>query len=221
MSDATSKDVTANQFPGGQFAKAVDELRATAKWLLTIFAAIGGVLTGGIQLSSIGELDDIRRLLIALGAAVSALAAVGGILWHIVPVLTSGHVTLTSLIAEETATPGSEHLKFARDAGLLGNYTSVAALNRAYYDPAITQEHADALHAGIIIPLLAGVYYHKMRELFTSAVRWAFILGIVTAVAVTVFAWAANPSGSSPEVSSIRVPMPVAIALSIALSNEG
>ena len=55
----------------------VERYRDVAKWLITVFAAVGGVLVAGSQLTSLGNLDldeDRGRLLVALAGLALALA---------------------------------------------------------------------------------------------------------------------------------------------------
>lgn len=56
MSDGASPGAgeTGKEAPRDQFSEGVDRLRETAKWIVTVFAAVGATLVAGTQLSSIG-----------------------------------------------------------------------------------------------------------------------------------------------------------------------
>ena len=85
MADA---DATAGARATVQFAAAADRVRDTARWLIVSFAAVGGILVAGSQLSSLGTLGptDLRFWLalagavVALTAVVAAVAAVSAVL---------------------------------------------------------------------------------------------------------------------------------------------
>lgn len=77
---------------------AVDTIRATARWLIGAFAAIGGVLVAGTQLSAVGSLSvSSPRLWIAAGGFALALLGVGGVINAAVAVLTPTHTNLAML----------------------------------------------------------------------------------------------------------------------------
>src|SRR6266545_5001948 len=92
-------------------ASATTTLSDTAKWLITIFAGVAGVLVAGSQLSSLGKLDIGLRL---LGALVGLVLGIGGAAYaviHAVPVLTSARVSL----AELAVTSDAAEQQFLRD----------------------------------------------------------------------------------------------------------
>jgi hypothetical protein len=127
MSDKTAPD---------QFTSAVDRLRETVKWLVTIFAAIGAVLTAGLQFSNIGKLEappffeelEEYRLIIAILAAAIALLSIVTIIWFALRVLVNEPVSLPALARQEANGQQGPHLAFAKEAGLLAKYRTLTEL---------------------------------------------------------------------------------------------
>ena len=39
------------------YSEAIEHLRSTSKWILSVFAAVAGVLVAGLQLSSLGKVE--------------------------------------------------------------------------------------------------------------------------------------------------------------------
>jgi hypothetical protein len=82
----------------GRYAKGTEGLRATAKWLLAVLAAVGTVLLAGLQLTKLGELHgQWLRLAIALAASAAALSAVGYMIAATSRIFTDPWVTLDNL----------------------------------------------------------------------------------------------------------------------------
>lgn len=98
---ALDHPTTPDGVPGGQrpdppqalglqheYTSAADRLRETTKWMITAFALVGTLFAAGSQLSDLGAVDDVRRVLVAFGAAAAVLA---GILFAIVAATTIFH----------------------------------------------------------------------------------------------------------------------------------
>jgi hypothetical protein len=102
------------------YAAAVDRMRETAKWIITIFGGLGALLIAGTQLSNVGKLKvnnavqaiwkgietgrleansvpDVVRLCAALLGGLVALAAIARIIWAATNVMITGEVTLAQL----------------------------------------------------------------------------------------------------------------------------
>jgi hypothetical protein len=80
-----------------------------AKWLLTSFAAVGALLLGSIQLSSIGKLTgetSVWRIAAAIVGIVLGALGVGIAIWWTSNVLAP--MLTPSLVAHETPFPLSE-----------------------------------------------------------------------------------------------------------------
>jgi len=70
--------------------KANEALRATAKWILTSFAAVGALLVGTLQLSSVGKLTGdvpVERAAAAVGGVALAALGIGIAIWFTSTVL--------------------------------------------------------------------------------------------------------------------------------------
>lgn len=80
-----------------QFDKAGNRIRDTAKWLVTIFAAVGALLIAGTQFSSIGSLEWGTRLQIAIAAGLVAVVATALVIWLLLDVMQLSTVTIGDL----------------------------------------------------------------------------------------------------------------------------
>jgi hypothetical protein len=217
----------AQNSPPDDFSSAIDHLRSTAKWVLVVFALVGGALTAGVQLSSLGRLEGWSdpRFRIALAAVAVALSAAGIAVWSSVLVLAIGHTSWESLLRDEQRggrkrwwkrlhkdeqAQESEDLRAVKDQdpGLLGSsYRTFGALQGAFegiernyksggegpkQDKEKLKRDLDNLSLRKY-EILRFVRYDRVRRQFRRSVRYMFAAGMVAAVAITVFAWAANP----------------------------
>lgn len=104
--------------------QSVDNMRATAKWIITILAAMATAVLAGTQLTSFGNLrapDPLEdaRLGIAWLAGTVALSAIGCIIWQATKVLTVGNATLSDLAAHEDDQPPHENVVYVKKIGVL------------------------------------------------------------------------------------------------------
>lgn len=85
---------------GSRYAAATQALRATTRWILTAFAATGGLLVTGLQLKQLGGLDwhsEPARFAVACGFV---LVGVGGVIYIVIlasAIFMDEWVTLTQL----------------------------------------------------------------------------------------------------------------------------
>lgn len=80
---------------------ASDRIRETAKWLVLALAALGGVLTAGMQLSSLGSLPPSSpRWTAAVWGGIAAVAGAGLILGLAVWVATTPLTTFATVVAK-------------------------------------------------------------------------------------------------------------------------
>ncbi|MCW2651665.1 MAG: hypothetical protein JWR32_2641 [Mycobacterium sp.] len=82
---------------GAVYTAAADRIRASAKWLVATFGAVGAVVFAGIALSDLGQVSDGRLFVVAVGCAV--LAALG-VIYAIVAagnIVTQSYVTLSTI----------------------------------------------------------------------------------------------------------------------------
>lgn len=74
-------------------------MRATAKWTVAAFGAVGAALLGAVPPAAFGKLDTIGAVLVAGCGLLLALAGVGWAIWHTAEALTPP-VTVLSTIDE-------------------------------------------------------------------------------------------------------------------------
>lgn len=76
---------------------AVTDMRATARWTVVAFAAVGGVMLGGLPLAGIGEVHDDGDLALASAGLTLAVLGVAWAIWHTAEALTPRLTTLRVL----------------------------------------------------------------------------------------------------------------------------
>jgi hypothetical protein len=112
--------------------KAADRIRETSKWLIATFAAVGGALIAGSQLSSIGSLAPANWMRFAIAAA-GVLIAILGVAWAIaaaVRVSVAGSVNLAGLAALPQG--DAVRTRLEEDEALMAGYRSLGALATDY-----------------------------------------------------------------------------------------
>jgi hypothetical protein len=211
---------------------ATSTISDTAKWLITIFAGVAGVLVAGSQLSSLGKLDLGPRLLAALAGLALGIAGAAYAVMNTVPVLTSARVRL----AELAVTQDKDEQRFLQDnAELLLGLANDARELKQRYDIALsaraqafTRLYANPTDADLntqakvsdaqasnysqaVGGLLTAARYDRVRRKFEAAQREMLWGGLFAAAGIALFAWAANPP-EPPAESSAAVPnSPVAV----------
>jgi hypothetical protein len=154
---ASSVDTDEAQEPELDVGRRVDaqgnQIREAAKWLIGSFAAVGGALIAGSQLSSIGKLPvcapsstDCARLWIAGGGAVVALLGVMWAVWTGVALLAPSRLQVSDLkLKWKRKEPIYEY--FNANPGQLQGFRNLE-------DPEATQTAAskryDDLHARVL-----------------------------------------------------------------------
>ncbi len=204
------------------YLAAVAEMQATAKWIVGIFGLVGGALAAGTQLSGIGELGaSDRRLWVAVGAGAVALFLVGVVIWSAARVLTGGHVTRDVLLGIGGGAQGlrgrrgwsKAEVRRVMDPSVLDGHSSIEEL-LGLYDEAVAKRrefdrleertdadvareaevNGDVAYLGRVIGnITSAVRWVLVERLFERAVRVMFGAGFLAALAMGVFAWAANP----------------------------
>ena len=216
---------------------ASERIRETAKWLTVSLAALGGVLVAGSQLSDIGALElwGDRFWTAVIGAAIAAVGS--GII--LVATINTAAAPMVSLKELVTDTPkGAEDV--VTDETLLDGRSSVQQLKEEYVGALEDREEAYAVHLsdpsnqanravftaanaravalnGTVRSIVAVCAYRELARLWKVA-RVAIVAGgVLGALGVGVFAWAANPpdevvaSGAKPAV--LTDPEPALITL--------
>jgi hypothetical protein len=182
------------------YSKAIEHMRSTAKWILSVFAAVAGVLVAGLQLSNLGKVETFHLAVSAL-AFLTALIAIMRIIWKTVRVLGTGTVTEKSLVdfaAQQTDIPLNDPL-------LLGGYKTVVEFINKYKELGFDYEKAQKENDPTAVERLKGAVaelnYHRtylllvakyamVLQSFNQAIRGLFFYAVVAAIAIGVFAWA-------------------------------
>ncbi len=197
----------------------IDRLRDTAKWLIGAYAAVGTVLVAGLQLTSLGKVEDHTRLWAGVLTAFAALVAVIVGIWKIAGVLAPVTVQQSDLApgskadqmvratpsllkgqAPDLATLQAEYSEALRD------YQSQRAAARA--DPT-KKPDAEATYRQLmaIHDPLDGMrriaLFEKVQKKFDDAKRVLGGAALLTVACVIAFGWAANPSEPSEETAEI------------------
>lgn len=187
-------------------AAGAERVREAAKWLIGIFAAIGGVLVAGMQLSSLGALEGERlRLGLALGSAFVALFGIALSIWFLLNVMMPSAATLVEDgdfdVRHREAFRGYansrtglrsryiEALEDRRDK-LRGNWAVPPTMSDLEASNAnrLVQDIGSAVNATVAMQA-----YENLEGRMTNK-RGAIIGGgAIAAAAIVLFAWAANP----------------------------
>lgn len=176
--------------PGGVQA-AIDRYRDLAKYLVGIFAAIGGLLIAGTQLSSLGELtweDHGARLVVAVVALVAGMGAVILIVRRAVSILRPVEMALADVIDDPARRDEAN-----RRPSLLGGADDVAALPVLAGSSLLDDAEREGWRA-VVSDVVDDAAYREAERRFNAAWKSMLRYAIVGAAAIAVFAWAANPT---------------------------
>jgi len=180
---------------------AVERYRDVAKWLITVFAALGGVLVAGSQLTAIGSLDleeDRWRLLIALAGLALALAMAVVIVSSALRVLEPLPLFLKDVVGDPEL---AEELD-RRPERLPFGSTSVADLDdklgTALGSPALSEPEKDGWREEAR-RFIGQARVVKVRSRFRRAWRRMAWAGPLATIGIVAFAYAANPPESPPD----------------------
>jgi hypothetical protein len=194
-------------------------IRSAARWLVGALGAIGAVLIAGSQLSSIGSLPGSSyRLWLAVAGLAIGLGAVLYAIWRVVELLLPERAMLAELaedwersgVQPGARLTGRQRRKYpwidslARNPESFGGtYKSVPELKAAYDKAEPADEDLPEL-VTIIDEITELAQYEKQKDRF-NRLRWHIAAAmVVSAVGITVFAWAANPSDDAPPVAVLR-----------------
>jgi hypothetical protein len=76
---------------------AVDDMRATAKWIIGTAAAVGAALLGGAPLAAVGKIHGLGSAVEAFAGLALGLTGVGWAIWHTTDALIPPATTLAAL----------------------------------------------------------------------------------------------------------------------------
>lgn len=205
----------------------IDRLRETAKWLIGAYAAVGAAIIAGLQLTSLGKVEDPTRFWVgAIAAAVALIAVVAGI---------SKIATVLAPVKIEAADlgPGSdaEKMVHATPTLLKGQAATLADL-QSQYETALSEfqdkratargalddpaerttaegaaEQARSRMMALFDPLDGMrklVLFERVQQRYDDAKRALGVAAVVIIVGVITFAWAANPSEESQAEAKAR-----------------
>lgn len=110
-----------------ELAAASDRIRETAKWLVATFGAVAGALIVGLQLSDIGDLKGVDRVVASI-AAFGALVAVILIVALATLVLARGRVPLGELSSQGSRRYKRLRAALNRNRSLYAGFESVSLL---------------------------------------------------------------------------------------------
>jgi hypothetical protein len=224
--------------PAASYARAADNIRAAARWLLTAMTAAGGALVAGLQLTGLGSLgaEDWPRLLVACAALAAGLGAIGYMLFQTSLMLTDEWITLAQLDLEmiDRQLAGSrrrrdrrrlERVKTIR--GELESYQdefygsvagSISDLYRRLIDanrqaresPSPEHARAAAELREVVDTVAQAANYAYARSAFAALRQHLTVAGAVFVTGIVIFAYAANPV--APTARTTRPPLPAAHA---------
>lgn len=201
----------------GPWTSAIDQMRVSARWILSSFAAVGAVLVAGSQLSDIGALDG-SRLWLSLASAFAALLGIGLAIAGMSAVLTPRATTLSDLREMERDRSSAFARHLAESPELLQEQAdSVAQLHERYMAARVARQQArqaldavpddptrartyrqadewvqDLRHVGMQLRPIGGFY--RVRAAFLRGRGLAFAGAALVAVGMLAFAYAAHPA---------------------------
>lgn len=196
--------------PGGIQA-AIDRYRDLAKYLITIFAAVGGVLVAGTQLASIGELsfdDEPDRVVAVIGGLVLAIGSIAAVVALALRVLRPVEMTFDEVCADPKLRAELEARPW-----LLGGARSLGEVRENIDTTALTDADRETW-LGVSDAVVAYAAYLRARAAF-EATWWPLLgAGVVGVIGITAFTWGANPPEHAAN-GPVVEPTPVAVRISL------
>jgi hypothetical protein len=205
------------------YRTAIDELRSTARWLITTFAAVAGVLLAGVQLTGIGELegDELTGALICAAVAIVGVAlAIHGA----ARVLTTRSATPGALLTSKEAK--KLHEAVAEDPFLLrGQAADLAQLIDRYRASMTTAVPANAGYtkeavARTVMSLTRTAVYLRVRQVFGQSLAWIFVGALLTAAGAVGFAYFSNPPDEEKKKSAPTLAAPSRVDVRLTAAGE-
>lgn len=195
--------------PGGVQA-AIDRYRDLAKYLITIFAAVGGLLVAGTQLTSIGSLqwpeNEDRILVGGIGFAVAVLAAIV-IVWKALDVLQPVEMSLDEV--RERVRAGTIKVPVQ----LLRPYHSVDELALVVETAELGSPTRESL-LDQIGEVVDKASYDEIARRFKAARGWMIGGALVGTLAIVALVWGANPPEGETADPVVR-PLPTEVVVSL------
>lgn len=177
--------------PASAAQTAVTDMRATARWIIAAFAAVGSVMLGGLPLAAIGKVRGGADLALATGGLALAVVGVAWAIWHTAEALTPRLTTLRvltdptprearalrELTAETLATPRSFYGPFGTTPSALDEacrlHTTVASrLEELLVHETDERRRAEAAHQLTTARTNAAQALRRRRDLLELAHAW-------------------------------------------------
>lgn len=228
--ESTRPEAESPPDPAAEVAAVNKQLRETAKWILTSFAAVAAILVGGLQLSSIGKLTaetPDARVWAALGgiatAALGVAIAVGFMSRVLEPALNSLSTVADDVHAADQALAEPMGMTFNDLKGKID--TLDADVKRAKAKGTSSPEYRAALEARnkwepTRQDALVLIGAERLRSRYETA-RKAIVAAVILVVAgVVAFAWGANPPDDEKEAEPVTL-AEVPVLLNVRLSDTG
>jgi hypothetical protein len=198
--------------PGGVQA-AIDRFRDLAKYLITIFAAVGGLLVAGTQLTSIGSLqwpENEGRIVVGGLGFFFALLAAAVIVVKALNVLQPIETSFDRV--REKVGRGEVMVSLQ----LLRPYDSVEQLAFVIESAEAAEPGSPAYESllGQAAEIVDKVAYDEVAARFKVARNWMIGGALAGTVAIVTLVWAANPPKSETAEPVIR-PVPVEVTVSL------
>ena len=194
---------------------AIERYRDLAKYLVTIFAAIGGLLVAGTQLSSIGALtweQNCDRIVAGGVGFIIGIGSVVWIIWSVLSVLGPVEVTLDEIVENDDMSAAINERQ-----ELLGPFSSVAELRDVLLGDLLSGEQRVELK-GVAESIVDHAGFDRVKALFEAARIKMLVGAVLGTIGIVAFAWAANPPKSETADPIVR-PLPVEVSLR--LTAEG
>jgi hypothetical protein len=199
--------------PGGVQA-AIDRYRDLAKYLVTIFAAIGGLLVAGTQLSSIGSLqwpENLDRVLTGgIGFVVAVLAA-AVIIWKALNVLRPVEMSFDQVVGKVREGTVKVPVELLRPYDTVGQLALV--IKAAEVGSPTREAHLD--QAAEVVDKAA---YDEIARRFKAARIWMMGGALLGTAGIVAFVWGANPPKSE---TADPVARPVPVEVVVTLTDTG
>lgn len=199
--------------PGGVQA-AIDRFRDLAKYLITIFAAVGGLLVAGTQLTSIGSLqwpEDEGRIIVGGLGLLLALLAAGAIVVKALDVLQPIETSFDGV--REKVRKGEVVVPLQ----LLHPYQSVEQL-AFVIEAAEESKPGSPTHESLLgqaAEIVDKVAYDEVAARFKDARNWMIGGALAGTIAIIGLVWAANPPKSETAPEPVVRPVPVQVTVSL------
>jgi hypothetical protein len=205
---------------------AVERYRDIAKWLITVFAAVGGVLVAGSQLTALGNLDledDRGRLLVALSGLAIAMAMAVVIVASALHVLEPLPLFVKDVVSDQDLAKELNQ----RPERLPFGSTSVVDLDdklgTALRSPALSEQEKEGWRDEAR-RFIGQARVVKVRSRFRRAWRRMAWAAPLATVGIVVFAYAANPpesSSANADDSNVAVVLPAPTEVRLHLTPSG